>query len=267
MIRLSKELSRRSARSAAEVAVIVSGKSMYCVNKCSGVNDTLLRLQREGLMRLGAPFDYYSLEDIAHIDIDKYKLFVFANAFSLSDEERKAVEKIKNAGGKTLLWSYAPAYEDGGIDSASAITEIKLGEYSTVPTINEECGTMLPSPYFFAEEGEALVKFSDGRSAVARRECDTFTSVYSAIGNLDAETLRRIAKDAGVHIFCETAPVYVNETVIGVYNTEECKVDLLRDGVLLDLFSGEKYVSDNCTVTLPKTDCASKLLIYADPHA
>lgn len=262
MITVAGKLSQYPAQSVAEVAVIVSGKSMYGVNKRSGINDKLLGLQREGLMRLGAPFDYYSVEDIPHIDLNRYKLFIFANEFSLSEKEREVVEKIRSLGGKTFLWSYAPGYNEGEADAVSEITGIKLGQYSEAPALLEKCGSVLPEPYFFADEGETLVSFSDGRAAVARKRFDSFTSVYSAIGNLDGKTLRRIAKDAGVHIFCDTAPVYINETIIGVYNTDECKVNLLRDGELMDLFSGEKYVSENCTVTLPKTDYASKLLMY-----
>lgn len=262
MINIAGELSKYSSESISEVAVIVSGKSMYGVNKCSGINNELLGLQRDGLMRLGAPFDYYSIEDVSLIDVNKYKLFVFANDFSLSDKDREVIEKIKKSGNKTILWCYAPGYNEGGASAVSGITGIKLGEYSEAPTLIENCGSILPAPYFFADEGEPLVRFSDGRTAIARKNNDTFTSVYSAIGNLTGKVLREIARDAGVHIFCDTAPVYINKTVIGVYNTDECEVNLLRDGELVDLFSGEKYVSKNCIITLPKSEFASKLLIY-----
>ena len=262
MLNISRKLSERPSSSSAEVAVFVSGKAMYGVNKCSGVNDELLGLQREGLMRLGAPFDHYSLEDIETVDVRKYKLFIFSNAFSLSEGQLSAIEKIKSAGGKTVLWMYAPCYSDGGTPSVSRITGISIGECAEALEFLGECGSTLPAPHLFAEDGEPLASFSDGKRAISRKTFETYTSVWSALGNLRGESLRKIARDAGVHVFCDTAPIYANESMLGVYNTDECNIRLKKDGTLVDLFDGAEYKSENCTVTLPKTDFASKLLIY-----
>ncbi|HNX33405.1 MAG TPA: hypothetical protein PKM57_02170 [Kiritimatiellia bacterium] len=58
--------------------------------------------------RLGAPVDYYELDDILASDAKRYKLYLMLNCFSLSDAERRLIEKRLRRRGAVLVWMFAP---------------------------------------------------------------------------------------------------------------------------------------------------------------
>jgi hypothetical protein len=58
--------------------------------------------------RIGAPVDYYELKDILASDAKRYKLYLMLNCFSLSDAERRLIEKRLRRRGAVLVWMYAP---------------------------------------------------------------------------------------------------------------------------------------------------------------
>ncbi|MDD5603187.1 MAG: hypothetical protein PHG48_03755, partial [Eubacteriales bacterium] len=84
-----------SMASVAEIAVFVEGaESLYYVDKNAGLNTDLLSSQREGLARMGAPFDVYSICDIDNpgIDHNRYKVYIFLDQFKITKKTRSALK-------------------------------------------------------------------------------------------------------------------------------------------------------------------------------
>ena len=88
--------------------------------------------------------------------------------------------------------------------------------------------------------------------------------MFSAAGNLDGDVLRRIALQAGVHIYSSTHPVYVNSVLTGVYAFEDAELSLREDGVYEDVFTGRRYHSENRRLLIPAGELASKLLLKVE---
>lgn len=191
------------------------------------------------LHRIGAPFDCYMMNDLAHPDLRKdYKLYIFLNPFFMSEVERRAVDSLKRDG-KTLLWFYAPGYIDDerGLDpvhigEVTGITVTKRGdtelmrcavtptdhpitagfeakhEYVVKPFGYPATDRLHPTafgPVFQVSDPApvALASYADGQVAFAARDFGTWRSVYTALPYLDSKTLRNVATFAGVHIYCD----------------------------------------------------------------
>lgn len=263
MVEISDRISAFPRKSCAEVALIGSPESMYSANKNNNIHDLLLFSQREGYMRLGAPFDVYSEGDMGEVDYSQYKLIVFMIPFDLKPETLKIAERLKSEG-KTILWMYAPDYLNGGIEKMKSLTDIKIGTLDTRPSV--KTGGVLPSPYFFINDKDAVsvVEYDDGKTAVGYKKSGNHISAYSAIGNLDAKTIREICRVAGVHIYSETNPVYVSSRLIGVYAFSDTVLNVKEDGIYENLFTGEKLEAKGGKLFVPAGEYASKLFVNGE---
>lgn len=268
MIEISANLASYPMTSNAEILVIASGETLYQVNKNAGLNTVFLGRQRDGLARMGAPYDVYSFCDADSIDLSRYKLIMFLDAFSVNENQRSFMKKAASCG-RTVLYFYAPDYIDGKTEGMKNITGIDISEMPEAEnSVNTEYGTLkysaLPSPRFEVEDSgtEIIGKYTNsGKAAVAMKTFDDHTSVYSAVGALDGGTLNYIARRAGVHTYNnDRLPVYVNETVTGIYAIKGTKL-FVPDGVYIDLFTNTRYKSENGVMDIPETQMASRLLV------
>jgi len=269
MIELTASLNDKKLESVAEILVIANGEGLYGVNKNSEINTTMLGLQRGGLNRMGAPYDMYSACDVDKIDIDRYKLIIFLDAFAMDDKMHAFVESVK-ANNKTLLWIYAPDYVEGGLHAMQLITDINviklIGEEDSVQTAQ---GTlkydMLPTPRFFVEDNDTMplgIYPNTEKVAIAMKRFSNYTTIYSAVGNLSGAVLRDIAKTAGVRIYSrdDNASVYVNNQLKCVYALDATEL-FVDDGEYKELFSGDCYLAQSGKISIPKTKYASKMFI------
>ncbi len=269
MISIQKQLSNYPQKSVSEILVIASGEALYGVNKNSGLNLACLSKQRGGLARMGAPYDVYSMCDISNVDMDKYKLVIFLDAFEMNTPLRTFAEQLKISG-KTVLWIYAPDYVSGGISAMQSITDINIvqliGEEDSVDTHEGKLVyDKLPQPRFFIEDNDVMplgVYPNTEKVAIGMKRFSDYTSIYSAVGNLSGAVLRNIARLAGVHIYCDddAACVYVNSKVIGVYALEDTTVSV-PDGTYKNMFNGETFKTENGKLFIPAGQYASKLLV------
>lgn len=267
MIDIQKDITIKKHESVAEILVIAEGESLYGVNKNARLNTVLLGLQRDGLARMGAPYDVYSICDVDDIDLDKYKLVIFLDAFSI--ENTAFIQKLKT-NNKTVLWIYAPDYVKNGVSGIQNVTEINvkelIGEENSVNThFGKLTYEFLPKPLFFIEDGDVMplgVYPNTETMAIGVKRFSSWTSIYSAVGNLSGSVLRNIARIAGVHIYCDDdeSPVYISNNLKGVYSLKDT-VLFVEDGTYTDLFTNKDYVAENGKLFVPATDMASKLFI------
>lgn len=262
MILLAHKLSAYKQESIAEIAVIASGETLYGVNKTARINDKLLGMQRNGLARMGAPYDVYSAGDLTNFEWEQYKFIIFLDAFEITKGQKQVIEKMKKAG-KTLLWMYAPDYLTGGLDAMKSVMDMEVMVLDEPVQTVEQGGVVMSKPQFTVTdpEGVTLVRYENGMPAIAYKKKDGYISVYSGIGNLDGNILRRIAKLAGVHIYSENAPVYVNSKVIGVYAVEDTEITVKQSGVYEDVFTGKRYETKDNKISVKAEALHSKLFI------
>ena len=126
-------------------------------------------------------------------------------------------------------------------------------------------GCEIPAaPYFCVSDSDAkpLLCADSGEVLIAEKTLEGHTSVYSAAGNLSGDILRSVARAAGVHIYSDTHPVYVNSGTVGVYAEGETLLHVRRDGLYEDLFTGNLHRAKDGLLLLPAEEYSSRLLEY-----
>lgn len=275
LVKTSKEIFEKERKSASEICVFVSTEPLYYVNKMSFINEETICNQRLALSRIGAPYDLLSTSDLKRVDLNQYKLFVFLDAYSLSEDERNYINGTLKKDGRSVFFIGACDYinEDGvSLERASRLAEMELGllenDEATVRALNSVYGYEEPkNPTFYVNEDGVtpLGRFADSRKcALAMKDLGNYKVFYSSLGHLSHEVLREVARAAGVHIYAEHGEfTYIDDCVAGVYNTsaEKTTLTLKADGEYKELFSGITYKTENRRVTLPTGKCPAQMLV------
>ncbi|HPA18825.1 MAG TPA: hypothetical protein PLU30_13830 [Verrucomicrobiae bacterium] len=221
-----------SAKSVAQVAVLVDAESMFYVDGNARILDGLLSRQRFGLGRMGAPYEIYSFADLPRLDLSRFKLILLPNLFVVDDAKRRWLRSKVCAGGKTVVWVHAPGIiADGRYDPAN------VKDLTGIPL-----------------EAQALTT----------QPMDGWRSVLSPEPNLSAETLRHLASEAGVHIYCDAGePLYANGRFVALHSLSGGRRTIKlpeRCGQVRELFSG-RIVGEN-TDTIEDDLLAPDTVLY-----
>ncbi len=272
-VEIQKRITSINTSSNAEVCVIAEGApSLLHVNKNAQYNRYVLDRQRDGLGRMGAPYDIYSMCDLSDLDFDRYKMFIFLDAFCISQEDKRIIaEKIK-ARGKTVLWYAAPGVvTDSGLsvsaasETAGMNLERRFGLTQKANAYGIEYGSAKTLETFVVNDKDVVVlgKDADNNCVLALKEQDGVKNIFASYGNLPGGVLTRLLKLAGVHIYTDLCPTYINSSLIGLYMNKESDIDvaLKGDGEYEDLFAGTVYKSTNCNLHIPSGRYRSVLLL------
>ncbi len=123
-----------------EVALVVSERAQMFQAQKDGLVDATREMFRNWfLSRMGAPFEQLLLSDLARPDLPDYKLYIMADAFYLSQEERAVLRARLQGRGATALWVYAPGFLDersAGLDNMYAATGIHFGQTDRLDELN-----------------------------------------------------------------------------------------------------------------------------------
>ena len=197
-----------------------------------------------GLPRLGAPADYYLLQDLIEGRLPPYKLYIFLNAFRLDRDRREGLARALRREGRTAVWIYAPGYieDEPGLEHMTDLTGFRFasGEHMWGPLLhildfehpitqglsqdlfwgtNSRLG-----PLFHLDDPDAevlgQVVYSQGRCrpGFGVKRFEDWTSIYVAAPNLPSSVLRGIARYAGVHIYNDAGDVlYATPQLLSVH--------------------------------------------------
>lgn len=220
----------------------------------------LYNRQRLELAKMGTSYDTYTVEDLcsdtAKVNWSQYKLHIVLSPVELGQEERTAIETKIKKNGNVILWVYLPGVSDGETVSAANISdvidmrvELITGKslHLTADITGEafgrageaygvDFGYSYQTPYAVVrdESATALATYQDNSSyvAAAMKDCQTYTSVYSGVSNVKAETLRRLCQMAGVHLYTDDkdAVIETNAGYISVYSQTAGKKAITLDG-------------------------------------
>ena len=280
LVETSKALMEKKRYSVSEVAVFVSCESLYYVNKLSGINTEVICTQRDALGRMGAPYDLFSFNDIERIDKDKYKLYIFLDSFYMTDAQREYIQKEIKKNNRTLLFMGACDYvSEKGFSKVNMekMAGFKLERLDKderrINALNSTYGykkIKTPTWYVDDDSAEILGRYTVSRKcALAKKSFDDHTVYFSGLGNVSAEVLREIAKNAGVFIYAENnIPTFVNSGCIGVYNTksEYTEIKVPKNGIYRELFSKETYSVNNGRVILPTGASPAQMLVMEEEN-
>ncbi len=274
LVSISSEICLKPRESAAEICVFVGSKPLYYVNPESDIHSECVVHQREALSQIGAPYDIYSMNDLTLVDKNKYKLYIFLNTYSLTEEEKAYIRTQLKKEGRSLLFvgpSDLMGEEGQNICRMSDLLEMEIGllekDEGKVRAFQSTFGygeAKNPTPFVSDPTAKILGRFSDSRKcALALREREDYKVFFSAVGNLSHNALREIARLSGVHIYAENGIfTYINDSFLGVYNTgaEETEVTLKEDGEYTEIFSGKVYTTKDKKIALPTGECPAQML-------
>ncbi len=104
-------------RRCSEIAVVMDERS---AGLSLAAHRRMLNWRMSILSRLGAPVDFFYSEDLAHPRMPDYKFYIFPNAWTMDDRQRRSVAAKVRHNGAVTLWMYAAGVHNPGDDSFSA---------------------------------------------------------------------------------------------------------------------------------------------------
>ncbi len=272
MIEIDKSLMNAERRSIAQVAVIAEGESMYRVRKTSPIASDCLSAFRRMMAESGAPYDLYSISDLADPVMEKYSFYIFLNQYELTEESRARISALCRKKGKTVLWLYAPDYAANGENSvqriaeATGITAVQTDKDPGRLVWNGQPTLGVCAPHFVIEDPESRViaRFEDGSAAVAEKEENGFKSIYAALWRLPSDLLRTLLEASGIFLYSHDPLVYTyaNAAFLGAYNAteEDAALSVPEDGRYYDHIGQTEYAAIDGTLTLPAREIRAFLL-------
>ncbi|GEM_PF-5124782 len=195
----------------------------------------LFEQQQREMARSGVKFGYYVMSDLPSIP-DSVKTFVFLNAYRATSAQRTEINALKQDG-NVLVFLRAPGYFNDSGSSAANISDligmtVAKSDYSSPATIisnfadpategsgattiggwmvGEDSGGVeaeyAHTPSFHVTDASAVkLGYYDGepgKTAFARKDMGTWTSIFSGSGPLKAGLIRSIVDNlGGAHVY------------------------------------------------------------------
>lgn len=186
-VEIWNEFSDTSRTPAAQVAIIADPQSALYLDQSDTRVNELYYLLRAELGRMGTPYRCYSTSDIPHIDWARYKLIIFPALYCVDTKLHSRLMQYICKADRTVVW----------VDRPGVIN----GKQYNLSNVNSLTG-LLPS-------GE-----------ITKTNMNDWTSVLSPLGGLTRKALRQIAKNAGVHIYCNShEPIYASDDLLAIHTS------------------------------------------------
>ena len=174
---------------------------------------------RNACAKTGAAVGYYYLDDFIEGLVPPCKAYLFANAFCLDEAQTAGIRARLEREGATAIWLYAPGYLNPAgemVGACERLTGIRartepgpLGSRGAGPCEGLSWGWDRPNqtnPRMVIEdpEAEVLGRYrADDAPSTARKRTGNHTSVICGDASLSVELLRRLFKEAGVHLWAD----------------------------------------------------------------
>ena len=263
---------------ASEIAIVIDATSSFYRTTCNNIDIPNWRARGWAISRMGAPVDYVLLSDVLSGKAKEYKMYYMLNCFHISAEDRVKLKGILERDGKTTLWIYAPGYADDekiDVENVRALTGMNViirerrWSVNIMPSnFDDPIMAKLPTSMFWGTdnqlgpifaidtEGTDATPLATSVSQQGRFECgfaiarrENYTYAYSVAPLVPAIVLRELAREAGVHIFCEEDDVFYaghDYVMLHTVRTGDKHITLPRKADVYNAFTGEK-VAENVT--------------------
>ncbi|MBR4220073.1 MAG: hypothetical protein IKR81_02890, partial [Victivallales bacterium] len=241
--------------SSAEIAVIADLESIYYHAAQYIKNDPELKyihyyagrqvyssinFMTNELTKSGLVFDAYSFGDIGHKALDRYKIYIFPQLFYMTPEKLAKLARLKKAG-KTLIFMNQAGwltpkgpnadsiYKTTGIHAdilkqmfKSTVT-LKNGDIMDADAYGDKSADFMPALKVTDPQADILGTVNAGSTTVdtyAKKVFENGPTVYlNGSSFISGPELRRIAQEAGVHIYCDSDKgiVFANNSMVSFH--------------------------------------------------
>jgi len=255
--------------SVAQVAVVCNPETYYYIACFYSGKDKLthplLHQTVRAMFHAGAPFDLVMAADLDRLDYQRYKAFVFLDAFYLTPGQRQTITTKVKSGGHSVLWVYAPGYVgDNGLSidamaeltgmqmkklaGAQAASILPLGDvffpapWRKVQTIGLDGVAVAPAFAVTDPDAQKLGAIAGTKECgFAIRKFPAWTSLYTFAPPVSPDFFRAFYQTAGVHIYDDANDVLYADTSYLAITGETGGPRTLRlraPAHVKDLFSG-----------------------------
>ena len=250
-----------------QVAVITDEDSFLYLRNSSEITTWTVSEMRRQVNTMGCPVGHYLLADLCEGRVpESTRLYVFLNAYRVTDAQRKQIRQHIARDGKVAVWLYAPGFvrDDASAANVSDLIGMNVTQLTapmsavvklpqTPPAPLAKLGGQSfgpdkqPTPMFAVTPGQAgvvgLGSYQGTQEcALALKRMTGWTSVFCGGLGVSAEVLRELARMAGVHVYCETGDVISGRdgfTSIHATAAGEKTLIFPKATKLRDLISGE----------------------------
>jgi len=265
---------------APQVAVVTDEDSFLVLRNSNEVTGPCVSEMRAQFERCGAPVGLYLMDDLCEGRVPvTVRLYVFLNAFRVTDAQREQLRTVVARDGKVALWLYAPGFVNRDASAANigrliglevtqragselpAIELTNIGKQKLGTGASTVDGRRVLSPSFAVKEGEAGVVVlgryaGTGDAAVAMRSEGEWTSVYWGGLQVPASVIQALARLSRAHVYCDTGDVLsAGPGFVSLHATAAGDKPITlpeRWPVIVDLVTGEVIArnADQCTLKM-----------------
>lgn len=184
---ISERYSGDARTTVAQVLLIADPQSAYLVNEKMPQATEMTQNFRNKLSRTGAPFETYSFDDIAALDMAQYRVVCLPATFLITEERAALLQKYVFNGDRTVIWMYAPGICDGATLDTERVRQWSGAVYRTPGIIATDMGQW-QSVYCFDYQ------------------------------EMTPNVLRNVLQTAGVHLYVDTEdPIYADARLLAVH--------------------------------------------------
>lgn len=248
-------------KSITEILFVVDEESLYYQNEDShmmgGHHTGIVNEMAAELLLCGAPVEQYRLCDLMELDLKKYRMIVFANAFCV-DEKMRAHLKNHLSPETLCIWHYAAGIRrpEYALENVQDLTGMAIAPYSADFSVNNgyDVEVKLPPIQILpGEKVEVLKQYTDGAIQTARKG----NHLLCASMDFRAKNFADLAEKAGCRMYAPApCAVYGDNRFLGFFPAEdqEGRLDLGENGVHEELISKSRYTQDFISMHLKAKD-------------
>jgi len=254
----------------AEIAVVLDDDSVHFTRCDNTLMAPLVADQLVQLGHVGAPFSVIHVDDLAAVR--PHRLYVFLDLFYAGEDRLRMVRKVTGRRGVTAVYFYAAGLvgEDLSRERMERLTGIRIAideraaplrvrvDGPAGPIEYGMTGALSPVVYADDPQAECLGRFvAGGRAGLVRKRLGDATSVFSAAPAMPADLLRRLAADAGVHVYADSGEVvYANKSFLAVcgFPGTRVRLRLPEPQPLYDLFEKREIALSGGAGLLPPSE-------------
>ena len=219
------------------------------------------------------------------------RVYLMQDAFVLTSEQRRSLQRIFSENRATAVWYYAPGFIDPESGRAGSRTVEELTGFALEPApqslpdvvtpvagaalcrgVTERFGShqtdlfprlaIAPGP-----DVEPIATYDNGQLAIALRENDNWRSVFVGCLYTPPALLRNIARRAGAHIYCSgDTVVSADSAFLALSPTRDGSpmVRLRESALVRDAITGEIVAENRRSFRLPMRKGETRLLVLSE---
>lgn len=232
--------------SESEVLLVIDENTFHHMRVVGALHSTFYEKFGSTVKECGAPIDFYRLKDLEDLDLSKYKIIFFMNAFCAKIETLRQIVN-RTAENCRIVWNYAAGIfgNEYNFENIKKLTGFNVKAFGdkTVPGHEDRS-----FPMFYVDEDnntEVLKRYRDGEAMLARRQHKGRVFVINALPtDITAEDVRGLLEESGVHCYAPIhCTIHCDNRFLYIIAGENIDTDICfpRETSCVNLFTGERF--------------------------